>query len=135
MSVKITQKVSAKCDGPKCLTYDRNVCPAVLTWDQDDPQENPDAYLQIPDGAYRIIIRMDFLGNKKTFLSKQCERDYLRDWVPPFSPRELADMQAAQPKTEVQTREATIQGVENVSNRGSEPSDGGTGASDSKQGA
>jgi len=83
--IKTTVEAMIKitCDGPKCTGPDGKG-PTVLEWMESN---NPD---DIPDAAYRLLVLTPFNGEKKVFCCQSCQRDYMRNYVPPKSPKEIA---------------------------------------------
>lgn len=94
------------CDGPRCK---RGVNEARLTliWDGESPDS-------APDDVYRFILRKRFYEEPKSgrkepkeyhFCSKDCERDFIRDEVPPMSPREQYQMEENNRRVEAAKKE------------------------------
>lgn len=90
---KNSVKCEIRCDGPKCGKPD-SACLGQMEWTEEKPED-------VPDQFFRMILFK--VGNEKgkNFFSRECMRDYLRDWTPPLSPRELAEIEKTRaPKTE-----------------------------------
>lgn len=82
------------CDNPKCKKG-QNESRLEVIWDVRTAEEHPEV---MPDVFYKFIVRRRVYeepgsGRSKTsverhFCSIDCEREFIRDEVPPLSPRE-----------------------------------------------
>jgi hypothetical protein len=68
-------------------------CGVGISWVQQEVQSNPNA---LPDAAWRIISFSTFDGKVEGFCSKACLLNFLRDYVPLKSPREIAAIAQAE---------------------------------------
>lgn len=88
-SIEQTYHFKATCNGPKCGKPD-SACKSILEWSESTDKNKSN----IPDEFYRLINFKVGPGEPMDFFSRECLRDYLRGWTPPFSPRELAAIAA-----------------------------------------
>ena len=83
----IEAESTVKCDGPTC--DDGTGKPAQFSWTQEDAKQDPYA---VPDGMYRVLtLTVGMSTVPKVFCCYDCLRRYMRDYVPPRSPREIKE--------------------------------------------
>lgn len=80
---EMTVHAIIKCDGPKCPT---GICVGDMEWTETGNGEG------VPDGFFRTLTLVDAYGIKKVFLTKDCLRDFMREYTAPLSPREHAEI-------------------------------------------
>lgn len=83
--VKVETEVKVICDGPQC-SFGNDGKPSTYTWNEEDVKDNPEA---VPDDAYRLLTLTLFNGKRFVFCSRQCLRDYMRNYKALRSAREM----------------------------------------------
>jgi len=76
---------------------DSRTCKNSVQWVLETAGENAEG---VPCDAWRILILEQFEGQKETFCSKECLIRWLKNYVPPLSPKEKAMIETNNSKVE-----------------------------------
>lgn len=73
------------------VTCESSTCGKTISWVMENSGNTAE---NVPDDAFRILILESFVGTKQVFCSWDCLRRAMKNYVPPFSPREKAEIDA-----------------------------------------
>jgi hypothetical protein len=73
------------------VTCESPTCGKSVSWVIENAGNTAE---NVPDDAFRILILESFVGTKQVFCSWDCLRRVMKSYVPPFSPREKAEIDA-----------------------------------------
>jgi len=73
------------------IACDSSTCKNTIQWVLETAGDNAEG---VPDDAWRVLILEQFGGQKNVFCSQDCLRRWLKNYIPPLSPKEKAQIEA-----------------------------------------
>ena len=87
--LKSETTTTVACDSPTCKN--------TVSWVQETDGDKPENF---PDEAARLLVITHFDGRRAAYCSWDCLRRAMKDYVPPLSPREKAEIERNNKKIE-----------------------------------
>jgi hypothetical protein len=91
-SINVETTVTSVCDNPTCAKLHNKEAPASVSFVLEKVQTDPN---EVPDEQYAGISRAGFQQETKWYCSRLCEKEAVRDWVAPLSPRQQNQLDRA----------------------------------------